>query len=185
MSARPASGPLLTLEPLLAAIREGVEGAGWRLSGLQKTTSHEFEGRWKGESTRSAYLFFHSEDAPEGVSVDVFLDETSRGLRGNLALAVDGRDLGELGDAGRLLQELGKAAGETLIEGYSCPVTLRLRLADHDAPVEEAESEVRFKIKLPAAALEAGHGAVSALGTASTRAFEALLGHPAVRGFSG
>jgi hypothetical protein len=36
------------------------------LSGLQKTTSHQFEGRWEGESTRSAYLFFHSEGSLRG-----------------------------------------------------------------------------------------------------------------------
>ena len=53
----PNEGPLLTLEPLLDAVRLGVEDAGWTLSGLQKTTSHEFDGRWAGESTRSAYLF--------------------------------------------------------------------------------------------------------------------------------
>ena len=53
---------ILTLEPLVDAVREGVESAGWHLSGLQKTTSLEFEGRWEGESTRSAYLFFHRAD---------------------------------------------------------------------------------------------------------------------------
>ncbi len=37
-------GSLLTLEPLIDAVREGVEAEGWELSGLQKTTSHQFEG---------------------------------------------------------------------------------------------------------------------------------------------
>ena len=48
-----------TLEPLIDAVRDGVEGKGWSLSGLQKTSSTEFEGRWAGQTTRSAYLFFH------------------------------------------------------------------------------------------------------------------------------
>ena len=91
-------GPILTLEPLLEAVKEGLEGAGWELSGLQKTTSYEFEGRWAGDSSRSAYLFFHSEEVPEWVSLDVFLDETSRGLKGNLALVVDGPELSAIRD---------------------------------------------------------------------------------------
>ena len=88
---------LHTLEPFLEAIREGVEGRGWELSGLQKTTSYRFEGRWEGDSTRSAYLFFHRAGVPEDVSVDVYLDETSRGLKGNLALVMDVPDLGDVG----------------------------------------------------------------------------------------
>src|SRR4051812_43482453 len=53
------ASPILTLEPLIEAVRQGLEAAGWALSGLQKTTSHEYAGRWDGESSRSAYLFFH------------------------------------------------------------------------------------------------------------------------------
>ena len=91
-------GPLLTLEPFLDAVREGLEEAGWELSGLQKTTSFEFEGRWAGDSSRSAYLFFHRPDVPDWASVDAFLDETSRGLKGNLALVLDGPVLTEIPD---------------------------------------------------------------------------------------
>ena len=39
---------VLTLEPLIDAVRDGVEATGWALSGLQKTTSHEYAGRWEG-----------------------------------------------------------------------------------------------------------------------------------------
>ena len=49
---------ILTLEPLIDVVRAAVEGGGWSISGLQKTTSHQFEGRWEGEATRSAFLFF-------------------------------------------------------------------------------------------------------------------------------
>lgn len=168
-------GPILTLEPLVEAVREGVEGAGWELSGLQKTTSYEFEGRWEGERTRSAYLFFHRPDRWESVSVDVYLDETSRGLRGNLALVLDGPDLGTLGDARAALERLGRAASDRLLEGYRTPVTLRLRLPDGGADPVSASSEVRFKIRIPGAAVDAGPSAVSALATASVRAFESLV----------
>lgn len=82
------SEPLLTLEPLLEVVREGVSNAGWELSGLQKTTSHQFQGLWDGKNSRSAYLFFHNDRMPDCVSVDVFLDETTKGLRGSLALVV-------------------------------------------------------------------------------------------------
>src|SRR5262245_13467535 len=95
---------ILTLEPLVDAVREGVEAAGgWELSGLQKTTSLEFEGRWEGESTRSAYLFFHASGRADAASIDVYLDETSRGLTGNLALVVDVVRLGSLGEPQRAL----------------------------------------------------------------------------------
>ena len=101
---------LLTLEPLIDSVRRGVEGAGWELSGLQKTTSHQFEGRWEGASSRRAYLFFHLPDGPDHVSVDVFLDETTRGLTGNLALVIEGRPLTDLGAVnGRLVRGQGIA----------------------------------------------------------------------------
>ena len=80
---------IYTLEPLIEAVRAGVESTDWKLSGLQKTTSHQFEGKWEGESTRSAYLFFHLPNGPDYASIDVYLDETTQGLAGNLALVVD------------------------------------------------------------------------------------------------
>jgi hypothetical protein len=62
--------------------------------------------------------------------VEVFLDETSRGLRGTLSLVVDGPDLGDVGPVPAILQRLTVAAGETLPEGYPTPLTLRLVLPD-------------------------------------------------------
>lgn len=167
--------PLLTLEPLIDAVREGVEASGWRLSGLQKTTSHQFEGKWEGDSTRSAYLFFHREDGPEWASVDVYLDETSRGLSGNLALVVDGRVLSELGDVGELLRTLGAVARAHLPEGHRTPITLRLRLDAPGAEPGSATSEVRFKLRIPRAALDAGPRAVTSLSSATAERFTALL----------
>jgi len=174
----PGREGLLTLEPLIEAVREGVEGVGWELSGLQKTTSHQFEGRWDGESTRSAYLFFHSATAPDPVSVDVYLDETSRGLTGNLALVVDLVDLGELGDPSDVLRELGALSGRVLPNGYKTPLTLRLRLKDDSDEPALAETEVRFKLRIPRTAIEAGADAIRDLAVTAMAAFEKILRDP-------
>jgi len=169
---------ILTLEPLIDAVREGVEGAGWELSGLQKTTSHDFEGRWEGESTRSAYLFFHSPLAPDPVSVDVYLDETSRGLTGNLALVVDLVSLGELGPPAEALRVLGELSARVLPDGHGSPLTLRLRLPDGSATPEIAETEVRFKLRLPKSVIAAGPTSVRRLARATLAAFEEILRAP-------
>lgn len=153
--------PILTLEPLIDAIREAVEGASWELSGLQKTTSHQFEGRWEGDSTRSAYLFFHRPTGPDEVSIDIYLDETSRGLSGNLALVVDLRPLGLLGAPEGVLDALAEASRDRLPARYRRPVTLRFRLPDADMPAGEADTEVRFKVRLPRDVLNAGASAVA------------------------
>lgn len=176
-----AAGPVLTLEPLIEAVRDGVESAGWELSGLQKTTSHQFEGRWEGDSTRSAYLFFHHPGVDLPVSVDVYLDETSRGLAGNLALVVDLRALGDMGSVEAQLDRLSSMAREGLPEGYRTPLTLRFRLRDGGRPAREADTEVRFKLRIPKTALEAGGSAVSALASATVKSFETLLSRPELR----
>ncbi len=175
MNSDPAD-PILTLEPLIDAVRDGVEASGWHLSGLQKTTSHQFEGKWAGDSTRSAYLFFHRGEGPEWASVDVYLDETSGGLSGNLALVLDGRVLAELGDVGGALRTLGAVAHAHLPDGYRTPITLRLRLDDPVADPGSATSEVRFKLRIPRAALDAGVRAVAALSAATADRFTTLLG---------
>lgn len=176
-----AAGPVLTLEPFIDAVRDGVESAGWELSGLQKTTSHQFEGRWEGDSTRSAYLFFHHPSVDLPVSVDVYLDETSRGLTGNLALVVDLRPLGEMDSVEALLGRLSTLAAKGLPEGYRTPVTLRFRLRDGGRPAKEAGTEVRFKLRIPRTALETGSSAVSALASATVKSFEGLLGRAQLR----
>jgi hypothetical protein len=167
--------PLLTLEPLLEAVREGLEGSGWGLSGLQKTTSYEFEGRWAGDSSRSAYLFFHKEGAPDRVSIDVFLDETTGGLKGNLALVVDGPDLARARDPQGVLEGLAEVGLSHLPKGYRVPLTLRYRLANLDADPGGAETEYRFKLHIPREALAGGRAPVAELAAMAARAFEAIL----------
>jgi hypothetical protein len=166
---------LLTLEPLIEAVRAGVEGGGWTLSGLQKTTSHQFEGRWEGESTRSAYLFFHSERVSDDASIDVYLDETTQGLAGNLALVVDLVPLAELGDPSEALRVFGALAGACLPRDCATPVTLRLRMQEGSADPGAAETEVRFKVRLPRRSVRAGADAVRRLAESAVAGFERVL----------
>ena len=174
--------PILTLEPLLEAVKEGLERAGWELSGLQKTTSYDFEGRWAGESSRSAYLFFHGDETAGDASIDVFLDETSRGLKGNLALVLDGADLGLLGETREVLRVLAELGREALPAEYRTPLTLRYRLGKMEAEVEEARTEFRFKIYLPRRAMEAGHATVADLAVTAAGAFGMILESPSLEG---
>ena len=171
----PHDEALLTLEPLIEAIRTGVERVGWTLSGLQKTTSHQFEGRWEGESTRSAYLFFHPTAGPDFVSVDVYLDETTKGLTGNLALVVDLAQLSALGDTHDVLRTLGRMSTDALPSGHRTPVTLRLRLDDGALDPGKADVEVRFKLRLTRRTIARGAGAIEELASETVRAFEGIL----------
>ncbi|MFP3949326.1 MAG: hypothetical protein ACOC8K_03980 [Gemmatimonadota bacterium] len=176
---------VLTLEPLLEAVREGVEATGWELSGLQKTTSYQFEGRWEGDSTRSAYVFFHRPDLRDDVSIDVYLDETSRGLKGNLALVLDAPPLGEMERVEDVVGTLGSMGNRVLPKEYRRPLTLRFRIADVAGEPSEAGAEVRFKIHIPSAALSAGRTAVVAVARAAVDAFEELLKTDELRQLSG
>lgn len=177
------SDPLLTLEPLIEAIREGVTSSGWVLSGLQKTTSHEFEGRWAGDSTRSAYVFFHAPSGYDWASLDIFLDETSRGLAGNLALAVDGRTLGGLPDVPQAMRELATIALERLPQEFRTPLTLRVRLEHPGAAPASAGTEVRFKIRIPADTIAGGAAAVSTMAAEAATALRQLMDDSRLRPF--
>ena len=110
--------------------------------------------------------------------MDVFLDETTKGLSGNLALVVDARPLGELGDVQGVLSVLGGLSSEFLPSGYRTPVTLRFRVLDGAHDAGEADTEVRFKLRIPVSALQAGASAVAALASTTVRSFETLLASP-------
>jgi hypothetical protein len=175
--------PLLTLEPLIAAVREGVEGAGWPLSGLQKTTSHSFEGRWEGAATRSAYLFFHRDDLPGTVSVEAFLDETSAGLSGNLTLVVEGPHYGDLGRASTVLERVAGAVHETLPQLPRSPLSLRLLLPHAGTPPSRAEVQLRVRRAIPSGPVAEGERGVTAFAHEAVGAFETLLERPEVAEF--
>ncbi len=178
---RSPGAPLLTLEPLLDVIRETAARVGWQTSGLQKTTSTEFEGRWKGESTRSAYLFLHHDEWPD-CSVDVFLDETSRGLRANLALVADLHPLPDLPPLPEALEALGTLSERHLPTGLRTPVTVRLRLADAAEPGTDAEIEARLKAHLSSATIAAGAVEVRSTVEGILHAYEAVLSDPTAGG---
>lgn len=177
-------GAILTLEPLIEAIRQGVEASGWTLSGLQKTTSHQFEGRWEGESTRSAYLFFHPPDGPDFVSIDVYVDETTRGLTGNLALVADLIPFGELGDVEEALASLGGASARELDQRNKRPITLRLRMLDAAAAPTAADSEIRFKVRIPKRVIEEGTDGVVGFVREAMLGFARLLEAPELGRFA-
>ena len=179
----PPQQPILTLEPMLEAVQEGLERAEWELSGLQKTTSYEFEGRWAGDSSRSAYMFFHREGLPDWVSIDVFLDETSRGLKGNLALVVDGPALKFIRDPGDVLAGLAAVARSALPGGYRIPLTLRYRLPGLGADPDDSDTEYRFKLYIPPKALSAGHSVVGDLAESAANSFLRILESQELRPF--
>jgi hypothetical protein len=174
----PSKDPVLTLEPFLEAVREGLEKEGWELSGLQKTTSYEFEGRWAGDSSRSAYLFFHRPELGDWTSIDVFLDETSKGLKGNLALVLDGPALRGIPDPEEVFRKLGGVAGEALPKGYRTPLTLRYRLSGPGKDPGEADSEIRFKLYFPRKVIQSGSRAISELAQATSLALLKILQSP-------
>jgi hypothetical protein len=171
---RSEGGALLTLEPLVEAVRAGIDRTGWTLSGIQKTTSHQFEGEWEGESARSAYLFFHC-PSETGASIEAYVDETIQGLAGNLALVVDLAPLSEIGDPARALAVLGPLARSALPAGYAAPLTLRLRLENAGEDPSRAEVEIRFKIRISRRVIARGAGAVAALAEAAVAGFERIL----------
>jgi len=168
---------ILTLEPLIDAVSEGVREAGWALSGLQKTSSTEFEGEWEGHTTRSAYLFFHHDDH-ESASIEGYLDETERGLRATLSLVVDMRPVWEHPSVPAALERVGRLSHRHLPEGYRTPIVVRLSLPDASEPATEMELESRVKLRIPRAAIDVGPDSVAALAAATVRAFERLLRDP-------
>jgi hypothetical protein len=170
--------PLLTLEPLIEVLRSSLEAAEWQLSGVQKTTSHEYDGRWAGESTRSAYLFFHSATDEGDESIDVFVDETSQGLNGSLTLVMDGPRLKELGSVQNALDRLRAAAATAAPAGVVTSIALRAGLRNADEPGGNAETVVRFRIPIPLVATRGGARDVAAVARSAVTTFEVLRVDP-------
>ena len=154
--------------------------SGGRSAAFRKRPAINSKVAGRGDSTRSAYLFFHA-DRWDDASIDVFVDETTRGLSGNLALVLSGPPLGVLGSAAGTLSSLSAVASSCLPKDHPTPLTLRLRLPDSSAILGHAEVEVRFKLRVPSTAIAAGPSAVVALSAETTECFEELLGHETVR----
>jgi hypothetical protein len=63
-----------------------------------------------------------------------------------------------------------------LPEGYRIPLSLKYGLPSLDADPADAETEYRFKLHIPKAALGAGPVVVAALASRTARAFQEILG---------
>ncbi len=175
-------GPLLTLEPLADVVRDTIREDDWSLSGLQKTTSYEYDGRWEGESTRSAYLFYHPVAGWEGVSLDVFLDETRRGLTASLTLVLQGPVLNDLGGVAAALERTSGIVASVVPAEVTSAVSLRAALPDVRRPAGTAETTIRVRQAVPGVAIETGKQAVAAVVRSILGTFADLRAHPDVRG---
>ena len=111
----------------------------------------------------------------------MFLDETTKGLKGNLALVVSGPEMGLLEPMPDLIAALAKVTADCLPEHYHTPFVVRLRMDGPEDDPHTAETEVRIKLTIPSEALDAGASAVSALASATTTAFERSLAHEGLR----
>jgi len=165
-----------TIEPLLEAVREGLERAEWQLSGLQKTTSYEYEGPWEGASLRSAYAFFHGveDDEGEGPSIELFVDETDEGVDGTLSLLVAGPSLADQPAVAAVLERALNLAGRSLPPEMPAPVSVSYGHRGRGVP-EAATARVRFKARIPRTAVSAGRGAVDATLNTVIDAFRRVL----------
>ncbi len=168
---------LLTLEPLITVVRDALSGAGWKLSGLEKTTSHEFVGRWEGGGSRRAYLFFHCDRVADFVRIDSFLEESPRGLRGDLALVFAAPELADLTPMPQFLAALSRMTVDCMPEGYKIILSVKLRLEGPREDPRDAETEVRLRLPIPAGAIDAGGYAVSSLVSLAVAGFERMTGH--------
>ena len=164
-----------TLEPLLQVVRAVLESNRWSLSGVQKTTSYEYEGPWEGQTLRSAYAFFHRVGTPEeGPSIEVFIDESDEGVDGALSLVVEGPAVERESDVRAVLVGAVETAGEALPSELPAPVSISYGHPGRRPP-EAARVKVRFKAKLPRPAVKGGERTVRATLATILEAFEHVL----------
>lgn len=167
-----------TLEPFLSVLRPLLEGGGWVLSGLQKTTSYEYEGAWEGATLRSAYAFFHKEgdEDGDGPSLEAYLDETEDGLEGALSLvmAAPGPDLEP-----QVTRVLGRAldtAAQAVPEGIPAPVSITYSGRPGATEPSSIQARVRFKARIPATAIAGGERTLRSVVRSILDAFEVVRG---------
>jgi ABC-type enterobactin transport system permease subunit len=82
----------------------------------------------------------------------------------------------ELGEPAEALRRFAALTLSCLPYEHARPVTLRLRLQDGASDPGRAETEVRFKVRIPRAVVAVGAGAVRRLSEAAVRGFERILG---------
>ena len=96
--------------------------------------------------------------------------------RRDLALVVDLLPFGELGSVKDVLDALGAASTRELDRRHKRPITLRFRMVDAAEAPAHADTEVRFKIRIPRRVIEEGAAAVTALAREAVLGFERLMG---------
>jgi hypothetical protein len=96
---------------------------------------------------------------------------------------LDGPSLKNIPDPELALGELGELAGASLPKGYRTPLTLRYRLSGPGRDPGEADSEIRFKLYIPAKVIQLGAKAITDLTRASSGALLEVLQAPELTPF--
>jgi hypothetical protein len=177
---QPSESQIPSLEALLHAVRDGVEGADWEVARVLKTLHQDMEGRAAGHQSRCVQVRFHRADLPDVVALEAHLEHGGQGLRGSVALVVKGPPLGEAGDARVVLCRASRAVREVMPRGYRAPLSLRMGLDSAEGPLDEGRMELRVGFHFPGVALGSGSGAVVGLVRSAVVAFERLLECPEI-----
>ena len=166
-----------TLEPLLSVLRPLLEEGGWVLSGLQKTTSYEYEGAWEGATLRSAYAFFHrqTDEGGDGPSLEAYLDETEEGLEGALSLVMDAPGPDREPRVADVLRRALETAAGAIPEGIPAPVSITYSGRPGSTGASSIGARVRFKARIPAAAMRGGERTLGAVTRTLLEAFDDIL----------
>lgn len=133
----------------------------------------------RGDSERLS--LFHLGEGLDPISIDGYLEETGRGLTGNIALVIDLLPLGGVGPAGEALRRFGALSAHEIDDRFKRPITLRFRVADAAQDPDLAETEVRFKVRIPSPVIREGKHAVSVFVEVVTASFARMLESDALR----
>ena len=154
-----------TLEPLLSVLRPLIEESRWVLSGMQKTTSYEYEGAWEGETLRSAYAFFHrpGDEEGRGPSLEAYLDETEDGLEGALSLVMTAPGPDQEPAVTELMGRALATASASIPEGVPAPVSITYSGRPGATAASAIRARVRFKARIPGTAIRGGERTLGAV----------------------
>ncbi len=163
-----------TLEPFLSVLRRDIEAGGWVLSGLQKTTSYEYDGAWEGGTLRSAYGFFHlvGDENGEGPSLEAFVDESHASLDGALSLVMKAPGPERVPGVADLLAVALSLVERAVPEGIPAPVSVTYSSSPGRTGPEAVDATVRFKARVPGSAVQGGERTIRAVTCTILKAFE-------------
>ncbi|MDH3223662.1 MAG: hypothetical protein OEO23_08090 [Gemmatimonadota bacterium] len=163
-----------TLEPFLSVLRRNIEAGGWVLSGLQKTTSYEYDGAWEGGTLRSAYGFFHlaGDGNGEGPSLEAFVDEAETSLDGTLSLVMKAPGPERVPGVADLMEVALSLVERTVPEGIPAPVSVTYSSSPGRTGPESVDATVRFRARVPGSAVQGGERTIRAVTCTILEAFE-------------